>query len=64
MPFGDGTGPMGSGRGGGRGGRRRGNAGPGGNCVCPNCGEKVVHQVGVPCNSLVCSKCGTRLMRE
>jgi len=73
MPGGDGTGPFGGGpgigrdmgRGGGRG-RMRGNqpgAGPGGNCVCPSCGAKVTHQAGVPCYSLNCSKCGTKMVR-
>ena len=69
MPFGDGRGPIGGGRGsgGGRGrGRMGGNrpgAGPGGNCVCPSCGVRVPHQVGVPCYSLSCPKCGTRMVR-
>jgi hypothetical protein len=76
MPRGDGRGPFagGSGRGpgmGGGGGRgmgmgrgRRGNAGPGGNCICPACGEKVMHQAGVPCTSMSCPKCGMRMVRE
>ncbi len=74
MPRGDGTGPLGQGpgmgrgmgRGGGRG-RMKGNrsgAGPGGNCVCPACGIKVQHQAGVPCYSVSCPKCGTRMVRE
>lgn len=75
MPRGDGTGPMGgggqgrrSGRGLGRrmGGGRMGGfaAGPGGHCVCPNCGEKVPHQQGVPCAGLSCPECGARMTRE
>jgi len=70
VPRGDGTGPMGlgpmTGRGQGRGaGRRMGGrgAGPGGFCVCPSCGEKVVHQAGVPCFEINCPKCGTRMVR-
>ncbi|HDN86555.1 MAG TPA: hypothetical protein ENG49_05005 [Candidatus Omnitrophica bacterium] len=67
MPFGDGRGPIGGGRGGGGGrGRMGGNrpgAGPGGNCVCPSCGVRIPHQVGVPCYSLNCPKCGTRMVR-
>ncbi len=55
----------GAGRSGGRGGmggnRRKG---PGGQCVCPNCGEKAVHQQGVPCYSVNCSKCGAKMVRE
>jgi predicted Fe-Mo cluster-binding NifX family protein len=62
---------MGSGRGGGRG-RGRGGcgrmgatsaAGLGGFCVCPNCGEKVPHTQGQPCNQMACPKCGTKMTR-
>jgi len=58
-----------SGRGrGGTGGRGRMNgpnaAGPGGSCVCPNCGKKVTHQVGVPCYQLICPKCGSKMARN
>ena len=69
MPRGDGTGPMGQvpgmggGMGMGRGRGRRGNAGPGGNCVCPSCGTKVTHQAGTPCASMTCPKCGIRMVR-
>lgn len=73
MPLGDGTGPMGQGPGAGRGlrfgkgrGRMGGNragAGPSGDCVCPNCGEKVIHQRGIPCYSITCPKCGARMTR-
>ena len=61
-----------SGRGGGRGaggGGGRGGmggpyaAGPGGDCVCPNCGNKASHQVGVPCYNQTCPKCGTKMTR-
>ena len=71
-----GSGP-GTGRGGGRGkgvgtggrgmGRMRGNrpgAGSGGNCVCPQCGAKIPHQVGVPCYSVNCPTCSTAMVRE
>jgi predicted amidophosphoribosyltransferase len=65
MPRGDGSGPpRGQGQ---RGGRMLGNRpgiGPGGNCVCPNCGEKVPHQRGTPCYSMSCPKCGTKMVRE
>ncbi|MFA7652624.1 MAG: hypothetical protein WCY42_02480 [Candidatus Omnitrophota bacterium] len=53
---------MGRGIGMGRG--SRGNAGPGGNCVCPSCGEKVPHQAGTPCALMNCPKCGIRMVRE
>ena len=72
MPRGDGTGPRGqgprTGRGmSGTGGRGLGGgaaAGPGGYCVCPNCGEKMSHQLGTPCYEQKCPKCGTALTRE
>jgi len=65
MPRGDGTGPP-SGRGprGGRMGGSRPGAGPGGTCICPSCGEKVLHKLGTPCYALSCPKCGTKMVRE
>jgi predicted Fe-Mo cluster-binding NifX family protein len=63
-------GGMGPGRGMGGGGRRGGRmggplaAGPGGYCVCPQCGHKEPHQVGVPCLQKRCPKCGTAMVRE
>ena len=76
MPRGDGTGPgggsgqgtgkgLGQGRGQGRG--RMGGpfaAGPGGNCVCPQCGSKIQHTPGQACNQLTCPDCGTVMTRE
>jgi len=38
-------------------------AGPGGYCVCPNCGYKTRHAVGIPCYSYTCPKCGIKLVR-
>ncbi len=75
MPGGDGTGPLGqgpvTGRGLGRGGSGRGRmdgnrpgAGPSGYCVCPSCGAKAAHTAGVPCYSINCPKCGTKMVRE
>ncbi len=74
MPGGDGTGPFGQGtgtgrgigRGGGRGrmGGNRSGAGPGGYCICPSCGAKILHKVSIPCYSLNCPKCGTKMARE
>ncbi|PQP34369.1 hypothetical protein C6A37_08140 [Desulfobacteraceae bacterium SEEP-SAG9] len=73
MPRGDGTGPRGQGpetgkgKGRGSGGQGRGGglaAGPGGYCVCPDCGERAAHQVGTPCYELHCPKCGTAMTRE
>ena len=76
MPRGDGTGPFGQGPGTGRGrgrdmgqgigrmGSNRQGIGPSGNCICPGCGTKLLHQVGVPCYSMNCPKCGTKMIRE
>ncbi|MBN2534424.1 MAG: hypothetical protein JXB88_16180 [Spirochaetales bacterium] len=71
MPRGDGTGPfVGGGRGSGLGrgrGRNKGNrpgAGPSGKCICPSCGEKIVHKQGIPCYNEVCPQCGAKMMRE
>jgi len=63
MPGGDGTGPAGAGR---KGRRRMGGpfaAGPGGVCICPECGYKQKHQRGVPCLNIKCPKCGNPLTR-
>lgn len=38
--------------------------GPGGNCICPDCGEKIPHQRGVPCYGQQCPKCGKAMVRE
>lgn len=62
MPRGDGTGPMGQGRGTGRG--LGGGMGLGGYCRCPQCGMKVAHARGAPCTSVKCPKCGTSMIRE
>jgi hypothetical protein len=58
---------QGQGRGGGRGPGLGGGpkaAGPGGYCVCPNCGHKVPHQLGQSCYQQQCPKCGTAMTRE
>lgn len=51
----------------GRGGRRGLGGGfgwgPGGECVCPNCGYRVTHQLGVPCYQMKCPKCGSPMTR-
>ena len=65
MPGGNGTGPFGqggAGQGRGRGGPS--SAGPGGNCVCSQCGYKAPHQQGQPCNQVKCPKCGSQMTRE
>jgi predicted DNA-binding protein (UPF0251 family) len=35
-----------------------------GYCVCPRCSLRVSHQAGIPCRSLVCSYCGSGMIRE
>lgn len=58
---GRGNAPQGGGRG------RKGGpyaAGPGGNCMCPNCGKTVPHQAGVPCTQQKCPECGTTMIRQ
>ncbi|MBW2988629.1 cation diffusion facilitator family transporter [Candidatus Woesearchaeota archaeon] len=37
--------------------------GPGGYCVCPKCGYKEEHKRGIPCSTLNCPKCNTRMTR-
>lgn len=53
---------LGKGRGQGRG--RGFGQGQGKFCVCPKCGEKQPHQLGVPCQSINCPKCGSSMVRE
>jgi hypothetical protein len=39
-------------------------AGPGGDCVCPNCGKHITHKLGKPCYQEKCPDCGTQMVRE
>ena len=56
---------QGQGSGGGRGGQGGPqSAGPGGYCVCPDCGHKVKHVAGQPCFEKKCPKCGANMIRE
>ena len=65
MVFGRGGGG-GRGAGGGRGrmGGNRPGSGPGGYCVCPNCGKRVSHQIGTPCYNINCPGCGAKMAKE
>ena len=37
--------------------------GPGGECLCPNCGHRELHQLRVPCYTSKCPKCGILMVR-
>lgn len=76
MPRRDGTGPPQgggrcTGRGMGRGGKStsrmggsKAGAGPGGECICPNCGNTVVHRRGTSCFEIACPNCGAIMVRK
>ena len=61
MPLGKG---FGFGQGGGRGRQPGGfGLGPDGDCVCPKCNTRAVHQRGIPCYKQKCTKCGSQMTR-
>jgi hypothetical protein len=64
MPGGSGQRPRGGSGGTGRKNGDRAGAGPGGNCICPNCGAKTPHEAGVPCTAQKCPECGATMTRE
>jgi len=73
MPGGNGTGPAGQGPGISRsneGNERCGirsaktSRGPGGVCICPQCGFETPHQSGVPCMQVKCGRCGSPMNRK
>lgn len=37
--------------------------GPGGECLCSNCGHREPHEVGIPCYAKKCPKCGSLMTR-
>lgn len=49
------------GKGMGVGGPRQGDAGAE-YCVCPECGYRVKHNRGTPCNKIKCIKCGAMMV--
>lgn len=61
---GGGQGRSGSRQGGGRGRSGRQGMGPGGKCICPNCGKQVAHRRGMPCFEVKCPDCGTAMTRQ
>jgi len=44
--------------------QKRHDMGAGGNCVCPKCGNTIVHRDGVPCQEERCPACGAKMLRE
>ncbi len=54
----------GLGKAGGKGRNKGGSFGPGGFCICNNCGKKVKHQQGIKCTSIKCPECGKPMIRE
>ncbi|MBN1861921.1 MAG: hypothetical protein JW840_10750 [Candidatus Thermoplasmatota archaeon] len=61
MPRGRGGG--GFGRCGGRGLGGGYGIGPGGECLCPNCGHREPHSRGLPCSTIRCPRCGSLMIR-
>ncbi|HUV62360.1 MAG TPA: hypothetical protein VMW24_00610, partial [Sedimentisphaerales bacterium] len=61
-----GTGGRGRGRRSAGGGRMGGPfaAGPGGTCICPQCGATAPHGRGVPCTQIKCPQCGAPMTRQ
>ena len=59
--------PNNSGGGFGRGGQRGLGGGfargPGGYCICTNCGIKEPHKIATPCQTQKCQKCGSPMTR-
>lgn len=39
-------------------------SGPGGNCICPQCGYTESHMTGLPCAQKKCPSCGIAMTRQ
>lgn len=61
---GSGTAVDGQAQGGGQAGSGAAQSGRSTLCICPMCGVTVTHPIGVPCSSLNCPVCGSRLVNE
>jgi hypothetical protein len=44
--------------------KRRHDMREGGYCICPKCGERMIHKRGIRCQDEKCSKCDTKMLRE
>lgn len=43
--------------------RIKSEGGPGGFCICPNCGERKQHERGIPCSQVPCPACQNPMTR-
>lgn len=39
-------------------------SGPGGKCICPDCGYVEEHKINKPCNEIKCPECGSMLTKK
>jgi len=47
-----------------RGHNRGGGFGPGGYCICANCGKRIPHQKGTKCTEVKCTVCHHTMVRK
>lgn len=59
---------LGFGKGGGKGKNKRmgqmGHGAPPQHCICPACGETLLHERGQPCFKRLCPQCGSAMTRQ